>query len=65
MKTARISANGDESRLLDTNTWVLVTNNDAFLQAHPSQPEYSTDDDLHVRLWTDQYSNLFQILEAR
>jgi hypothetical protein len=64
LKTTRISAEKDEERLLSSNEWVLVTRNEAFLKAHPPQPAYSAADDQHVRLWTDQYSNLFQILSG-
>jgi hypothetical protein len=62
--TTRISAEGDEERLLSSNEWVLVTRNKAFLRAHPPAPPFSGDDDQPVRLWTDQYSNLVQILSG-
>ena len=44
---------------------MLVTRDEGFLRANPSQPPDSDDDDLQVPLWTDQYSNLFQILSTR
>lgn len=62
MKATRICAKEDKPRLLSGNEWMLVTANDEFLQAHPSQPTKSDEDDQRVPLWTDQYSNLFQIL---
>ena len=64
MKTTRICAKGDEQRLLNGNEWVLVTRNGAFLRAHPCKPSFSAEDDQIVPLWTDQYSNLFQILNG-
>jgi hypothetical protein len=64
LKTTRISAARDEDRLLSSNDWVLMTRNEAFLRAHPPKPPYSADDDQRVRLWTDQYSNLFWILNG-
>ena len=42
--------------------WVLATRNAAFLKANPSDPLDWGEDDLPAPLWTDQYSNLFQIL---
>ena len=63
MKTTRICAKADEERLLDSNEWMLVTKNEEFLQSHPSEPATSGDDRT-VPLWTDQYSNLFQILSG-
>ncbi len=64
LKATRISAEKDEDRLLSSNDWVLVTRNAAFLATHPSQPPFSADDDQRVPLWTDRYSNLFQILSG-
>ena len=64
LKATRISAAADEARLLSSNDWVLVTRNEPFLRTHPSDPPFSGDDDQQVRLWTDQYSNLIQILRG-
>jgi hypothetical protein len=64
LKTTRICAEKDEDRLLSSNEWVLLTRNEAFLRAHPPKPAFSADDDQRVPLWTDQYSNLFQILSG-
>ena len=64
MNISRISAAEDPSRSLDNNEWVLVTQNDDFLQKHPSTDAHSDDDNLAVPLWTDDYSNLFQILSG-
>ena len=65
MQASRIIAEGDENRLQDHSEWVLVTRNQRFLQANPSDPPDWGDDDLPAPLWTDQYSNLFQILTDR
>ena len=62
MKAVRIVGEANEERMLDDNTWMLLTHNNDFIKAHPPQPPTSPDDDLVVPLWTDQYSNLFQIL---
>ena len=52
-----------ESRLLAGNEWVLVTRDDHFIQTHPSHPPVQSND-RSAPLWTDQYSNLFQILSG-
>jgi hypothetical protein len=65
MQVSRIVATGDPSRLQSASQWVLVTNNDDFLRANPSDPPDWGNDDLPAPLWTDQYSNLFQILATR
>ncbi len=63
MKAAReFPVGSDPDRLLDANEWMLVTQNDHFLQVTPPDPPHFGDDDQIVPLWTDQYSNLFQIL---
>jgi spermidine synthase len=64
MRISRIDDPGDTSRLQDNSTWVLVTRNDAFLKAIPSDPPDWDDVDCPAPLWTDQYSNLFQILKS-
>lgn len=63
MKTTWINGREDDARLLDNNEWMLVTRNEEFLQANPSDLD-EPDEDLVVPLWTDQYSNLFQILSG-
>ncbi len=65
MKSTRLCSKSDENRLVDESEWIVVTRNDDFISAHPSRPPYLPDDDLHVPLWTDQYSNLFLILVPR
>ena len=62
LKATRICAEKDEDLLLSSNEWVLLTRNEAFLRAHPPKPPFSADDDQRVPIWTDQYSNLFQII---
>jgi hypothetical protein len=64
MQASRIYGEGDDSRLLATNYWVLVTENKAFLKAHPSDPLDWGEDNVPAPLWTDQYSNLYQILKS-
>ena len=43
---------------------MLLTRDDEFVRALPSDPPNSPDDDANVPLWTDQYSNLFRILKG-
>jgi hypothetical protein len=61
MEVSLISDSGDAKRMQSTSDWVLVTRNKPFLKKHPSDPWDK--DDLVGPLWTDQYSNLFQILK--
>jgi spermidine synthase len=51
-----------EDRLQSSSLWVLVTRNNRFLKANPSDPLDWGEDKFQASLWTDQYSNLFQIL---
>jgi hypothetical protein len=62
MGFSRIDDSGNASHLQSGSLWVLVTQNDRFLRANPSNPSDWGDDNLPAPLWTDQYSNLFQIL---
>jgi hypothetical protein len=62
MKYVRLCGEKNEERMRYGNSWILVTQNDDFVKSHPPRPLHSDDDDLVVPLWTDQYSNLFQIL---
>lgn len=64
MKTTRIDDVDDASLLVYQNDWILVTQNEDFLAKHPSTSETHSDDELKVRMWTDDYSNLFQILSG-
>jgi hypothetical protein len=64
LKISRIEAEADRSRSLDNNEWMLVTKNEAFLEKHPSSASEFSDDKMVVPLWTDDYSNLFQILSG-
>jgi spermidine synthase len=64
MRVSRIDDTGVESRLQSISSWALATRNGAFLKANPSDPLDWGDDDRAAPLWTDQYSNLFQILKG-
>jgi spermidine synthase len=59
MHAIQIEGQKNDDRLVYGNTWVLVTANEGFVAAHPNSevPESAV-----MPLWTDQYSNLFQIL---
>jgi hypothetical protein len=63
MKAIRICDNRSEYRRpwMYCSDWMLVTDNEDFLKA--LQPEAEDDDDSTELLWTDQYNNLFQILQ--
>jgi SAM-dependent methyltransferase len=60
----RLITNGDDLRkLIDTSDWVLVTRNEDFLRnldATTLQEQITVP--ARLRLWTDDYNNLFQIL---
>lgn len=61
MKTTRVETESDGD---DYSTdYVLVTNNAAFLAAHPEQP--SDEKPLDVNVWTDRNHNLYRILSTR
>ncbi|MCE5269220.1 MAG: fused MFS/spermidine synthase [Planctomycetaceae bacterium] len=53
-----------ETQALDNSEWMLVTDDKAFLQANPSTPADTAEETIKAPLWTDQYSNLFQILQT-
>ncbi len=64
MQCVEIANSGDNERMINGSDWMLVKQNDAFLAAHPQEKSDAADEDLVVPLWTDQYSNLFQILSG-
>lgn len=64
MGASRIVGPGDADRLQSISQWVLVTKDARFLRDNPSNPSDWGDGDLQAPLWTDQYSNLFQILTS-
>ncbi len=62
--TAQMIINDDNQRkLIDSSDWVLVTRNNHFLETVETtvliEPISVPS---HLRLWTDDYNNLFQIL---
>ncbi len=61
-KTTRIVDPEDDP--IDLTDYILVTNNQAFLDANPPVVE-GWETDLKVPLWTDQRHNLFEILEKK
>jgi hypothetical protein len=63
-KTALISDHPTPASLADASDWVLVTRNGAILQL-PEVAEHSSQITSRTGLpvWTDQFSNLFQILK--
>jgi SAM-dependent methyltransferase len=61
---ARLVTNGDDLRkLIDASDWVLVTRNDRFLSnLDRTTLQESIEVPPKLRLWTDDYNNVFQIL---
>ena len=61
---ARLVTNdGDLRKLIDASDWVLVTRNDPFLSnLDATTLRESIEVPPKLRLWTDDYNNLFQIL---
>jgi hypothetical protein len=65
MQSVRVFSEPNQGRLSYRADWMLLTRNPAVVAAIPSAPPPPN---AHVRaipplLWTDHYSNLFQILE--
>jgi hypothetical protein len=61
----RLIGNADNRRkLVDSSDWVLISHNQRFLDdLDTSIPADTISVPLHLRLWTDDYNNLFQILQ--
>jgi hypothetical protein len=59
----RIFSEPNQSQLSYRADWMLLTRNEAFVASTPSHPPPNTDKRVAPLLWTDHYSNLFQILE--
>ncbi len=58
-----ISSNDDNRKLIDAADWVLLTRNQDFLlQLDETTLQDSIDVPPGLRIWTDGYNNLFQIL---
>ena len=62
LKATRIYSEGSSERLTFDSDWMLLTRDEALLAAIPPTPTPRAEPDPLVPLWTDQYSNLFQIL---
>ena len=62
MKAVKICGVDNDERGTSSNDWMLVTLNEAFVKAYATKEPESSKDNFVVPLWTDQYSNLFQIL---
>lgn len=64
LPSRRIYQTADHDRYVYDSDWFLLTDNRKLLDALrdvPPPPDYQ--DDFRVPLWTDRYSNLFQILQ--
>jgi len=63
MKTTRVETDAEDD---DYSTdYVMVTNNKAFLAAHPPQPLDADEAKLDVSVWTDKNHNLYRILNRK
>jgi hypothetical protein len=62
--TVRLIASGEDApRMISSADWVVVTRNQEFLNTPDTfAGSESIDVPAHLRLWTDQYNNLFEIL---
>ena len=62
LRAIRVFSEPNQAQLSYRADWMLLTRNEAFVAATPAAPPPSAK---HVAplLWTDHYSNLFQILE--
>ena len=65
LRTTRISDDAleYEEPWIYSSDWMLVTDNEEFLKAVPPWPPGEDGGNFTVPLWTDQYNNLFQILQ--
>ncbi len=61
--TAPLIQAGDSDKLLQPTEWMLLTRNRDFLRDHPSNALPANSAGRTVRSWTDQYSNLFDLLK--
>jgi hypothetical protein len=63
LKTVRIATENDKKRLLFRADWILLTKNERFLAAVRPAPPADLPPPKPPVLWTDSYSNLFQLLK--
>ena len=63
MHARTVHSDANDERSESSATWVLVTNNEAFL-ALPAVADYSREPEQRagMRIWTDDYSSLFPLL---
>ena len=62
LSTTRIWTDEDKARLLYEVDYMLLTNSQEFLRANPPILAPDKPAELEPVLWTDHYSNLFQLL---
>lgn len=62
----RIDVPDDDPKFICRSHWMLVSRNKEFIEQHPAQldpDDAAANERIHpTRLWTDHYSNLFEIL---
>lgn len=59
-----VTAEDDDDEWVSASTWILLARDSAVLE-HPEITAAATDDyeDFDVRLWTDQFSNLMEVID--
>jgi protein-L-isoaspartate O-methyltransferase len=62
MDSRLIISDGNDAESVYRTDYVVLTNRNDFLRQYPKHPEWRTYNE-KVPLWTDHYSNLFQILK--
>jgi protein-L-isoaspartate O-methyltransferase len=60
---ARVSIDADDEALAFASDWMLLSRDADFLGAMPAQEDENRPD-FRVPMWTDHYSNLFQVLTS-
>jgi hypothetical protein len=63
LQTVRVRSRGDQDKLLQPTDWMLLTRNKSFLNEHSALAADSNSNGRKVRSWTDQCSNLFELLK--
>ena len=62
LHTTEIDSPSEPAQLYYTSYWVLVSKDKQFIESHPAVRNEPWQKE-KVRLWTDHYSNLFEIME--
>ena len=63
LQTRRIATIADHEKLYYSTDYILVTNNQSFLETHADQLRAGVHGPGPIVLWTDHFSNIFRILK--